>query len=279
MAGILSKTKTIASICKFRLVSICLLIVISSSLVAKENKHSQKAYPFRKISSPIVKLGRKRKIVVCSPPRSGSTLVYMVLQYLFEEKVEVWNSTRKKVIKFHDFKKAKNFCKKHKETFIVVPVRNPVDSLFSYVIATKGPYSDVRKEMLPLTPGYVNTYFAMHNFIGKFSKGRILVCHYDDSTKDIGIFLRQIEKKFHFRIPEEEKIKIKKMFSPSAIKKFARQYPSFKEMDPITGVHGNHISSHKYRITDYLSPYEMLKMYDRFEEVLPLFGFPKKPKK
>ncbi len=136
----------------------------------------KKRYVFRDIHTPVLKLDSKRRVVVCSPPRCGSTLVYMVLQYLFEKKLEVWNKTNKKVIKLHDFKKCKKFCKKHKETLIVVPIRNPVDSLFSYVIATKGPYSEVRKEMLALTPGYANAYSTMHDFIRKFPSRRVLVC-------------------------------------------------------------------------------------------------------
>ncbi len=256
---------------------ILLLVSITPifSAQASNKDYNSVVYPYRDIHKPIIQLNPKQKIIVAALPRTGSTLLYMVFQYLFETKLGPFNSFHKQVVKLHSPVMALKYAKRHKDTFVAVAVRNPIDAAFSKIMKVKSPPKDVSivKQKLACILEKKTPYYDLRQLIKKVPPKKLLVHHFEKFTIDLSDLLFEIEQKFHCKIPLHEKEKIKRIFSKEEVRKIAEKYRGFSQYDPITNVHGNHILEDQHSIENILSENDRYYLSESIRDVLNLLGY------
>ncbi len=252
-------------------------MILSVNLFAKQRKTTTQRrivkgeYTYRDINRPVIELEPDQKIIIYSIPRTGSTLLYMVFQYLFETKIKQDKSFDKKVVKYHIQGTCEKYCKNHSETFVVIPIRNPIDTLFSQTIAKNGGSCNVKEVIHQRVASLVRETEIISKFINSHPKNKLFVCNYDEFTKDLDPLFTEIEMKFHVQIPIAEKEKIKRIFSKDGVRKIASQFDRFVDYDFVTNVHGNHLLSDTYPIDSYLTQEDKQEVWDSLDEKTKAF--------
>lgn len=246
-------------------------MILSVNLFATQRRIAKGEYIYRDINKPVIEIEPDQKIIIYSIPRTGSTLLYMVFQYLFETKIEDLRSFDKKVAKYHVSGACEKYCENHSETFVVIPVRNPIDTLFSQAVAKKGASCNIKKVIHQRVASLVRETEIISKFINSHPKDKLFVCNYDEFTKDLDPLFTEIEMKFHVQIPIAEKEKIKRIFSKDGVRKIASQFDRFVDYDFATNVHGNHLLSDTYPIDSYLTQEDKQEVWDSLDEKTKAF--------
>jgi len=204
-----------------------ILFFLASALLYSEE------YPYRDIHTPPFVLDQGVRIVVSSPPRTGSTLVYNILQYLFEDRSCVFSDVGKRVQKMHTLRPLFKEDLKHVHLFCTM--RNPLTQFSS--LLRLGKTSETRscfKRCLK-----ENFHFFRHS--RRFPHFSFLV--YETFEENFSPIFAAIEREFSIQIGKEERMRIEKHFSKESLSAIADSMETFEESDPITGIHGMHIAS------------------------------------
>jgi len=229
-----------------------LLFFLTYSLLRGEELR----YPYRDIHAPLFALAPGVRIVVSSPPRTGSTLVYNILQYLFEDRSCLFSDQGKRVKKMHTLRP----LLKEKETlhqlYLFCPLRDPMSQFASLLRIGKVPCGDFQKVEKKFKH-YLKESFHFLRHGRRFPHFSLLL--YETFGKDFSSIFCAIEKEFCIEIEEKDRDHIRSIFSKEALKIIADGMDTFEEADPITGIHGLHISS--------ASTYWPLKEHKEFERL------------
>ena len=181
------------------------------------------------------------RIVVLTPPRSGSTLVYNIATYLFEDHLpSIHYSKNSRVIKLHN--SAAISTPPRTKLLILTTIRNPTDIAKS-----------MRRVGLQLS----------HYDLDPMSKWKgdalILTIAYEKLVqKGPTYLLEKIENALDVIISTEEKEKIETFFSINAMLSIQKKFKTFAEYDPVTGIHGKHISTDEVEIELFEKETQML---------------------
>lgn len=230
------------------------------------------SYPFRDISEPIVKDDRFEKIIILSPLRVGSTLLYMVFQYLFEDQLEGHLSYNKKVVKSHKIIDSELHLIDDPNTYFIVPVRNPVDA-FCSLVKTENKTKLTHNEIIDILNTTKKSYEELNKTLKKIDPKRILFFKYEEFNQDFSTIFKALEGRFQITISAEEQDKVNLLFSRDAVKHYFQKFRSFKEYDEILGVHGNHISSDRRTAEQLFSKKMLSKIYKELSPFFPIFGY------
>lgn len=223
------------------------------------------AYPYRDIKKPVVRLNEYDKIVILSSPRTGSTVVYAVCQYLFENVLAYHLSLNKKVIKTHGADLVKKHLIKFPKMLVVIPKRDPFDAFLSRICLMKNLQHNIPKSDVDLRlKNTIKSYNSVLNFVEQVDKKHILSLEFQDFKRDVLHIVKSLEEKLNIVIPVEEKKFIEKSFNKSSVKKIIKKYKNFGEFDPILGFHGNHIQDYKKTLKEVLSE----ELYNQVREQL-----------
>jgi hypothetical protein len=201
-------------------------------------------YPYRDIHSPPFVLDSNIEIVVCSPPRTGSTLVYNILQYLFEDRSCLFSDPSKRVKKVHNIQPFLKGKTNLQHVYFFCPLRDPLAQFASLVRI--GKVSSHRKAFQHC----LKESFSFLRYFRKFPHFSFLL--YENFEADFSSIFVAVEKAFSIHIEEKERECIGSYFSKKALGSIADSMHSFEEVDPITGIHGMHISLY----APYISPQE-----------------------
>lgn len=166
-----------------------------------------------------------RKIIQFSPQRSGSTLVFNILQDLFPTKY---------------VKKQHNYDLEDKNFPTVITYRHPYDCIASLILKDQVSPTDQiieDKIMLFRKDGW-------NDFLNQFESSKILFLRYENFYNDIDFILSSIEGYFKIHISENKKVKLRNKYKISSVKKEIEKFKSFSEFDPQSHFHGNHISKY-----------------------------------
>lgn len=231
-----------------------ILILIYTFIIFNIYSHEEK-YLYRDISKPIIAKNPNNKIIILSPPRTGSTLVYITFQYLFETKLDEWNSFNKTVIKSHSIQQVSDFIKSS-SPYIIVTIRNPYNSLLSRIRLLSKINS---KNIKAVTKDHVNFHKNLLQFIKTAPNEKLLIVYYEDFYTNYDNLISEIEKKFNVKITNEEKNKMKIFFSKESVQKISNKFKNFDEFDPIMGIHGSHISQDNKKLEHYIKSKKLLK--------------------
>lgn len=167
-------------------------------------------------------------IVLFSPIRTGSTLVYNILRELYPQK---------RIIKLHQH--VSTLTENHK---IIITYRNPIASYVSHLLLHMTPDKincDTINEYLSeyQTNGW-NDLFIVNK------PNNFLLLKYEEFYNDYDNIFDKIEKYMDILIDEDFRDFLKKKYSRKSVKEFQSQYSGFSQYDKITHIHGNHISQY-----------------------------------
>ncbi len=226
----------------------------------------------RKLSAPPIQLEKNEKIIVYSPFRTGSTLVYNILNFLCEDQTE--NSAdrfNKRVIKTHHPQQERYF--KHlKEDcyfgYVFVTIRNPMEAALSYCNLL---------DIYEMTKAHeaINLMKEQYELLKEFTLGNkegleVTVLKYEEFNGHLEIILDQIERVFRCVISIEDRNEIFRLFNREQMKEISKSLGSWKSFDPETELRGGHID--KKRNSYVLSPLFQKILFERLKPSLSLWG-------
>jgi hypothetical protein len=196
------------------------------------------------------------RIIICSAPRTGSTLLANVLRFLFEEeknlKDPIYGLSENKVVKVHC---VKSTYKKYKldNPIFFIPIRNPFDSLKSTLRAWDEDL-DVAKVR---GKRFINTLekFYLNLFDLKSQFNSLVEVDYELFSNDLEFLLEIIEKQFSISIDSQDKQLLKYACSKENMLKNSQLYSNFKEYNVLSGIHGLHVSEGTYSIDSDLEQF------------------------
>ena len=173
------------------------------------------------------------KIVQYSPPRTGSTLLFNILLFLFEEKSHYttpMDLQNRKVIKSHFLLKETN-----QKTYYITSIRHPYDIITSRLR---------KKNSRCVHNGDIQRVvrdFQRVNALQQ-TKKNLLILKYENFYNNYNYLFDEIEKVFNITISDEDKTKLHTLFSLSSMKKLSAQFEDFSTYDAGVQIHGNHIN-------------------------------------
>lgn len=161
--------------------------------------------------------------------RSGSTLIYQYLKYLFPDK---------KVLKVHQFVNG--------NVPTVITVRDYKDCIVSLWRAEKGikiGKDYMTKEDIDL---YSQKFCIFPLIIEKyeFAKDKVLILNYENFFNNFDYLHDKIEKYFNIKISNEKRKILEKLCSIETNKKRQKRFDTFEKYGK-HGIHGNHIHTGK----------------------------------
>ena len=192
-----------------------------------------------------------KKILLYSPYRTGSTLVYNVLKFLFEKSYfldkDSWQDSNAIVGKTHILGRIEP------STFIFCTIRNPVDACFSgyrVIISSKyslmAPYQKIDEMALDSA---VDDYIAQMESIDDLLRQKmrnITFLPYEDFNSNMEIIFDRIENIFDITICEIDRLLMEETFSKKNVSQFIKQFKNFSVYDTSSLFHGDHIEGNEF---------------------------------
>jgi hypothetical protein len=198
-------------------------------------------------------------IIQFSPIRTGSTLIFNVLVDLFP---------KKRIKKTHTYDAAYARLK------TVCTIRHPLDSIASTIKT---------KRELKLTPEQVFRQSVaefedsgIRDIIRMVGQPNTLIFKYEEFIEDLEPVFDRIEAAFGRKIPEQERARIKEKQSIDAVASRSSALGEFSNWDPVTKLHGNHISDTKGRPNVYKTFFteeQIAELEERYGDFLDKFGY------
>jgi hypothetical protein len=170
-----------------------------------------------------------KKIIQFSPIRTGSTLVYNIINRIFKD-----------VVKTH-------FYNYEEQNLYFITIRHPYNSIISKILVLDEQinFDTINK--------YTNIYL---DFGGRsisnnnLDKPNVIILYYEDFFNNLFLIFEKIEEKLLIKIDDKLKNELIEEFKIDNVKKIASNYKNFHSYDNVTHIHGNHISKYKGE-TDY----------------------------
>ncbi|MEX0961455.1 MAG: hypothetical protein WDZ28_01195 [Simkaniaceae bacterium] len=195
-----------------------------------------KDYPYREGSYPPFELSENQRILLLTPPRTGSTFVYNILAYLFEDinfSHISHNFNQKRVVKSHtQGVKLRNY-----DCLFISAKRSPLDMFDSISRTNHIPMDMQNIKKLK----YVSNAKPIYHYLSKKPLSKVLFLTYEKFVDNINYLFDELEGFFSIEIPHEMRKKIEQMFSKEEMLKIQNRYKDFSQYDLVTGIHGAHI--------------------------------------
>ena len=243
----------------------CLVFFLSN------NCHAQKIYNVETAPSLRTKSysrGPYKNIVIFSAPRTGSSLIYNIFKFLFEEDAYLlarhdrFNLDRA-VLRTHRFNEFNLTDKEN--TLCVFTFRNPIDAVIShYRLYTQKPINTKK-----VAQTLINKQLKYLLFSQEIEKaGQSIIRHrFEDSVANMDFIFELIENHFNISIDPKDKELMKVCYSKENIQACIKNLKDFNEYLPISGFHGKHVTLNKY-----VPPKDLLYWLNIYlEDVKPLF--------
>lgn len=178
---------------------------------------------------------RATQIVQFSLPRTGSTVVWQILSYMFDDRVssDLWKQPVV-VEKSHTWQRIVD-TKKY-----VITIRDPRDSIASRL--QLGVFECNIQAFLNQCRFYKKEYARIIRLMDR-NPGNILFLRYEQFFGNNSFICDAIEEFFGIIIDAAERDEIEKRFSLSANKQRSDSLTSFQQYDPLLLIHGQHIKN------------------------------------
>jgi len=186
-------------------------------------------------------------IIQFGPIRSGTTLIYNILQNIFDTKIVKCHQL------YNGFKGV-----------YVVTYRHPFDCIISTIQRDNLEVNN--KNIIDKTNEYLlqGGKAITLAFDGLKKGNNVVLLKYESFVNDFDYIYGKIEDFFKMKIPNEYKNIFNQKFNINNVEKVTKMFKDFSEYDPKTNWHGNHISKDKgecFKYKKYLSN-EQIKMID-----------------
>ena len=191
-----------------------------------------------------------KKIVVFSAPRTGSSLLYNILRFLFEKDQNLWRRHDQfyrgcTVVKTHKYADAS--AVERGDTFFVVPIRNPLHASMSTYRIHYRPIEvlqDFCKNLITRQADHL--MFETLQMKGQ----KVVFLRYEDFEDHPDYVMDFIEDQFQIAISPRDRDLIRRGYSRENIFFSVQALRDFGELLPISGFHGKHVSLENYTIPD-----------------------------
>lgn len=194
--------------------------------------------------------GSLKNIVVFSAPRTGSSLIYNVFRFLFEDDSHLFAD-------HHDFQHERVVRKTHKfsdlnlendAVLYIFPIRHPISACISNLRICPRPVINYRAFAQRLVKRHSDQLIMYENMHKNVLKPIML--KYEDFTDDFDYLFDLIEDYFSIEIDFHDKEVIKKGYSKENICLSTNMLMDFNGYLPVSGFHGKHIALEKFAPPD-----------------------------
>lgn len=187
-------------------------------------------------------------ILVCTPYRTGSTLLYNILRFLFENENNVKSRAAylfpgKKLHENIIVYKSHSYPQDLKSTIVISSIRNPVDACFSYLMLKS--IQNNEASIKRITETFISQLKDLEKFQDKYED--LVILNYEDFNDDFNFLLKEIENIFSIKIHKKDKGLIKRLFSKNNILKHTTSN-NIGIYDKYTLFHRNHIYNNRISI-------------------------------
>jgi|GEM_PF-2353374 hypothetical protein len=192
-------------------------------------------------------MGSHRKVVIFSAPRTGSTLVYNIFRFLFEDHKNFSQShnvfsQNNLVLKTHRFNQPKTL--RGNNILYVVPIRDPLEtSISTYRIRAQLP-ANLQNWCKWVVHNQVNHLVYAEK--RKEAGHDVLFIKYEDFEGNLDYLIRFIENYFSISISDFDKNTMLVGYSRENVYHNIHGLADFREYLPISGFHGKHVVSEKF---------------------------------
>ncbi len=233
-------------------------------------------YPYRTIEEPIVTLPQGVKILQYSPARTGSTLVFNILNFIFEDILADHQCKSKRVIKTHSPKKYTSLKKKNHDVYLIATIRHPLDTLASaltFYYSEKQTFS--KDELNVHLDRIIKQNRELYTLLKKIPAERKMILKYELMVKNYDYIFHNIKKLFGISLTEKSKHEMKQHFSRASMLKVSERFDHSLANDPTTGIHGNHINDVHWK--EDISEQYLTEVLEKITPILEMWGFPVEP--
>jgi hypothetical protein len=211
-----------------------------------------------------------KHVFLSTPPRTGSTLVYNVLRFLFENNPHfLWEENALNiVVKRHETNHIRNDVK------YVSTIRDPIEACFSHyrVLCSRN------NKIMPLEvlDEIIQFQVACINFTDQLLENKIdvLVLKYEDFVDNFDFLFDRIEDSFQIEISDEDKIFLSKALSKKNVRLNVEKFSNFEEFDQFNLFHGAHIDldefSEEYK--NYVKM-EIERKFSKYIDICKKWGY------
>ncbi len=178
-----------------------------------------------------------KKIYLNTPPRTGSTLVYNVLRFLFEnDDHKPWDGNFWNLI-----------VKSHGDPFLrsdviyITTIRDPVEACLSHYRV----YCSKQGKILPIetldqiVQGQQQSFKHLEKLVS--NKMRVIILEYEEIVDNLGFLLAILENKFNITIDPRDKDFLQRALCKENVIRNAEKLHTFSLIDEFSLVHGSHI--------------------------------------
>ncbi|MCH9621901.1 MAG: hypothetical protein S4CHLAM20_13320 [Chlamydiia bacterium] len=190
----------------------------------------------RNLKEPILQLKENEEIVIFAPCRTGSTLLYNILNYLCEDQFwDIGCMSVKRVKRLHvtpTFKKGIKY-------YVFMTIRNPFEAIQSFCNCHGIRRRHLAQEKIKL----IDEQFLQvsHLFQKKTDFECKTLLRYEDFENELSYLIDQIEISLKRKIPEEAKKYIFKQFNRFSMKQIADMLGPWRNFHKVMALRGGHV--------------------------------------
>lgn len=187
------------------------------------------------------------KVVVLTPERTGSTLIFNIAKTLFE--------SRKKEDFDAFYENTGLILKRHFSKELI-----QINPDYLYLSTYRNPYSLIESKLKIIDnyPTYGNRlkFFTKHlanevlkdymNLKTLLDKDNVVFFRYEEFVKNFGYIFEKLEKTLNISIAKKDKELIQKYLNKKQILQFIKNLQGFDTYDRETQFHGNHIDKNPF---------------------------------
>ncbi|MFA6288629.1 MAG: hypothetical protein WC661_14690 [Opitutaceae bacterium] len=165
----------------------------------------------------------RRHVIQFSPVRTGSTIIYNLLRECLPEKTVT---------------KAHTYCRHFGHLPLVATTRHPLDCISSMLLVRN---EEPTEETLRRTVTRFNANGGV-DLIRIKNERKILLLRYEKFVNDYEPVFTGFESYFDIVVPPAKRAELTGKYNIESTMKIAASQGGFNAWDPVTKIHGNHIS-------------------------------------
>ncbi len=187
------------------------------------------------------------KICIFSAPRTGSSLVYNVCRYLFENMENFHhhhNTFHPDCLVLKDHRDINFNQNNGKKVLYIVPIRNPIDACISNYRIESAKNQSNKNYPYMMLKYQASRLIISENLLA--TGNDVIHIKYEDFSNDFDFLFHFLEINMNILISESDKEIIRIGYSKENIYSSIAMFSNFKECLPISGFHGKHVLLEAY---------------------------------
>lgn len=216
--------------------------------------------------------GNYKTVCICSPPRTGSTFIYNIVRFLFEDELTKHAAHWNENMNVHKVSKSHGILIDDPTRCVIFTVRNPLESSFSTYRVLYGINTLSQTLISEVVETQINYLHQLNNLL--LNNKEAILFRYEYFVNDIYYVYNKLETFFSITIDKQDKSLLAEALDRDNVIANIEKFDSFDHFDEISGFHGNHIeldniSLVKRNIINKL----LLKELEKHKEIIEMWGY------